>query len=316
MSDPSLSDRSSPGVTSHGHRDVSDYIEKITYAIWNRPGRDPELVSRYYGPSTTIQTDGGDILGAQQVIDNTQARLRAFPDFDGVIADTVWTGSEATGYRTSMRWTWTATNTSSTVFGPATGKPAQHSAIANCVIEGDQIVDEWLSSNTLSLVRQLGFSEQHAVTSWKASDPGPVSGKRPSWNVTPDGPGSTVAELLDGVFNRRDLSVVEHGYSQGATQQRGIDRSSPSRAGIRHWYEQWLDRCPALSWSVDDSYWLPAEDQRPARVATQWTLHGETYDAPFRIAGISHHHVQEGRVVAEWTEYDQLALLAQCQQTF
>jgi len=313
---PDQSTSTAHGVTSFGFSDVRDYIEKITNAIWNGPDRDPELVRRYYGPATPIQTDNGDVIGAEQVTANTHARLRAFPDFHGIIEDTIWTGDESVGYRTSMRWTWTGTDRGGTIFGGPTGRPVRSSAIANCVVRGDQIVDEWLGMNPLALARQLGRSDSEAVAAWEASDPAPVSGRRPGLDVEPDGPGLLVAELLDGAFNGRDLSVVDRLYTETATQRRGADRSSPSRAAIRDWYAGWLELCPALTWSLDDSYWLPAEvGGGPARVATQWTLRGETATGPFRAAAISHHHVDAGRVVAEWTEYDQLALLRQCRRT-
>ena len=76
---PDQSTSTAHGVTSFGFSDVRDYIEKITNAIWNGPDRDPELVRRYYGPATPIQTDNGDVIGAEQVTANTHARLRAFP---------------------------------------------------------------------------------------------------------------------------------------------------------------------------------------------------------------------------------------------
>ena len=56
------------------------------------------------------------------------------------------------------------------------------------------------------------------------------------------------------------------------------------------------------------------------RVAVRWTLLGTheghgIYGRPtgkrVRILGISHQHVRDGKFVAEWTVFDELALMAQ-----
>jgi hypothetical protein len=124
------------GVRPFGFVDVVDYIERITYDIWNGAERDPGLCHRYYGPDTPIFMDGGDLVGAERVVANTEAAWSRSPDFPGSSTTPIWTGDEATGYRTSMRWTWSATNSGPSIFGPATGRPVRFAAIANCVVRG------------------------------------------------------------------------------------------------------------------------------------------------------------------------------------
>jgi predicted ester cyclase len=41
-------------------------------------------------------------------------------------------------------------------------------------------------------------------------------------------------------------------------------------------------------------------------------MSGTADGAPVRLSVFSHSHVVDGRIVAEWVEYDQLALLRQC----
>lgn len=212
-----------------------------------------------------------------------------------------------------MRWIWTGTNTGESIFGPPTGQRVRFSAIANCVVQGDQIVEEWLSSNPLSLARQLGISAEVAGTRWRDGNPSPGAGARPSWEPKLDGVGRTVAEVLGSIFNERDPEAAVRGYREDAVQHLGTDRSNSSVSAIARWFQRWLELCPDLVCSIDDSYWHPADGTRPDRVATQWTLQGEHRSgAPFRVACVSHHHLLDGRIVAEWTEYDELALLRQC----
>lgn len=299
------------GVRPFGFADITDYIKGITYAIWNGPDRDPGLCSRYYAADTAIHLDGGDVVGADRVIANTRARLAAFPDFHGVIDDTIWTGDEATGYRTSMRWTWSATHQGPFVFGAASGKPVRFAAIANCVVRGQLIVEEWLGTNPLSLARQLGLADDEALARWTSVNPTPGAGAVPSWSPSIDGPGLVVAETLDRAWNGRDTSALRRGYADTAIATIGPDRSLDGGAIEQH-FANWLRLLPDLSWTIDDQYWRQDDEKSPARVATQWTIRGHATAGPVRITGISHHHVHAGQVIAEWTHYDELALLRQC----
>ena len=102
-------------------------------------------------------------MGDEIVIANTHARLGTYPDFHGVIDDTIWTGSEEEGYRTSMRWTWTGTDTGGTVYGPATGRPVTFPAIAHRLVPVEVIAVEWLGANPFAQSLQLGSSLEEPV---------------------------------------------------------------------------------------------------------------------------------------------------------
>jgi predicted ester cyclase len=295
----------SPGVRAYGFADAPDYIEKITYAIWNGPDRDPSLVARYYGPDTPIHMDGGDLYGADAVVANTEARLVAFPDFHGVIDDTIWAGDEESGYRTSMRWTWTATNTGPSAFGPPTGREVRFSAIADCVVRGQVIVREWLASNPLALAAQLGLDHEQALARLAPPAPG-IADVRPEGEPSSTGPGRVVADAMRACAEG-DVATVTRAYAPEAVVTLGPDRGLAGAAGVAAWGERWRAAVPGLTWSLDDQYGRPAERGLPERVATRWTLAGEGV----RVRGISHHHLAGGRIVAEWTHYDELALLAQ-----
>jgi predicted ester cyclase len=304
------------GVRPYGFDDVVDYIERITYDIWNGADRDPGLCRRYYGADTPIYMDGGDLVGAERVVANTESRLVAFPDFAGVIDDTIWTGDESTGYRTSMRWTWSATNTGPSIFGPATDRPVRFAAIANCVVRGEVIVEEWLGVNPLSLARQLGVDETTALERWTSVNPVPGADVPPALAAVPSGPDvdgatSTVVALLEAVVGDRDLAAVEKAYSPDARLLMGIDRPYDGADSVRSFYAGLLDLLPDATWRLDDAYARP-QDELPARAALQWTLSGTADGSPVRLSVFSHSHVVDGRIVAEWVEYDQLALLRQC----
>ncbi|WP_433136207.1 ester cyclase [Actinomadura nitritigenes] len=292
------------GVRSFGFADAPDYIEKITYAIWNGPDRDPGLIGRYYGADTAIHMDGGDLCGADAVIANTEARLVAFPDFHGQIDDTIWTGDEKTGYRTSMRWTWTGTNAGPSAFGPATGRRVAFTAIADCVIRGEMIVEEWLGANPLDLARQLGLTEQETLQA--VPPPLKAAALRPLVSRTCGDAGEVVADSwttrLDGSWR----SGADD-YAPDAVVSLGPQRLLRGRDEITGWSDRWRALAGGLTWSLIDQYSRPARCGDWERVATRWALEGNG----MRLSGISHHRVLNGKIMAEWTQYDELSLLAQ-----
>ncbi|NNG19653.1 hypothetical protein HJ590_08675 [Naumannella sp. ID2617S] len=155
-------------MTPAGHVDIVDFVERTTYQIWN--AHQPERVLDTYRPSTVIWTDAGDLHGDQVVVQNTAARQRRMSDFVGLIADTIWTGDEASGFRTSMRWVSRGTLTDSPgVPAGAVGRVLINSSIANCVVLNGIYVEEWGATTR-------GITPPSWGSAW--SRPRPASGPR------------------------------------------------------------------------------------------------------------------------------------------
>lgn len=273
---------------------VDAFIADITHAIWNGPGRDPGLCERWYGSTAAIHTDAGDITGGPAVCANTRERLAAFPDFHGTIDDTIWAGDAARGFRTSMRWTWTGTHRGPSAFGPATGAAVRFQAIADCVVRDGVIVEEWLASNPLALARQLGLDDAAAVALRPTP---PVSPVPPGPGAVPEGPARLVAEAIAAGVGGADVTPA---YAEGARVALG-----PDRTAAPGWLAGWARVLGYAAVRVDDALALPGPGVD--RVATRWTVLGPAGPV---VTAISHHHVHAGRIVAEWTHYDEIAVLA------
>lgn len=307
--------------------DVVDFVERTTYAIWN--DRNPDLVGRWYGPRSVIRSDSGDLIGGDVVTEGTRERLRAFPDYRGIIHDTIWTGDDESGFRTSMRWTAQGTLGGGPTHGPppASGPSVVHnSAIANCVVLHGQYVEEWAGENPAHLDAQLGIDSDSPATvlpdvqqaapahtdSAAAADHGATV---PAVPQRVDGPGLLVVELLHDLYNRRDLGAVQRAYAGGAPYTFGASRWQAGHDGVRAEVGRWLDLLPDSRATVDELYWMDEAPGR-ARVAVRFRVNGTAAgDRPVEIMAIHHLHVRGGLVVAEWSEYDELALRRQLQGT-
>lgn len=243
------------GLEPYGFDGPVDYIERITYDIWNLPNRDPELIRRYYAPHTVIHLDAGDLVGDEIVISNTNTRLLSYPDFNGVIDDTIWTGSEEEGYRTSMRWTWTGTDTGGTAYGPATGKPVTFTAIANCIVVGEVIVEEWLGANPLAQARQLGYSLQESIDATQPPEASIVA--RPSFDFVPTPEGEVVRNAFTSAL---EGSIDVELYSPECRNHFAPDVQVDGVSAIVDWAGGLQASLGPLTAHVDDQYSMPAGD--------------------------------------------------------
>lgn len=311
-------------MDGYPYADIIDFVERTTYEIWN--AKQPELVPKWYLPTTIIWTDGGDLVGDEVVTDDTADRRRAFSDYYGIIDDTIWTGDDERGYRTSMRWIARGTHDGhSDELGEPTGNHVIKSSIANCVVLGDQYIEEWAGANPKAFRDQLGLSEDDAVAAWKPSGMpfGEDAAARtrslgatvPAVPEVLDGPGKVVWELLDALYNRRDLSVADRRYAPGAPYSFGTTRLGFGPAGARAEVQRWLDLLPDLRLDLEELYWNEDTPQS-ARVAVRYRITGTATDGrgdqrPISLMGIHHIHVRGDLVTAEWAEYNEIALRAQ-----
>lgn len=292
------------GLRSHGFAGPEDYIERITYQIWNEP-RDVDCIATYYGPHTRIHMAGGELVGAASVLDNTRARLTAYPDFHGRIEDTIWTGSEDRGYRTSMRWTWTGTNAGPSAVGPATGKRVTVQAIANCVVDGQVIVEEWLGVNPLSQIRQLGLATHDVIRRLPAPFARPTS--RLGRSDVSGRAGEVVLEALNGLLGTGGSSGSPRGFHPHCYSAFSADDHAHGIERLVQWAQTLSTQVPDLRLELDDQYEQPGPDDT-VRVASQLFLTGTGPRGALNALVIAHHHVAEDRVVRQWLACDELDL--------
>ena len=309
-------------MTELGFVDIVDFVERTTYDIWNE--RQPDLVRSYYPLDSVIWGDGGDLVGREAVVGSTRRQQAGLPDYRGVIQDTIWTGGDAAGYRTSMRWIARGTRSRTGTLGSRDGKPLLSSCIANCVVLGGQYVEEWGAGDGQSFHEELDADLDAAATEIARSDaPAGEAGRRrtrelgtqvPAIPQPLAGSGLYVQELLHDLYNQRDLDVVEKRYAPGAPYTFSVSRWNAGHDGVRREVSRWLDLLPDLQLDVEELYWQDDAPRR-SRVAVRYRLTGTAQrggrDRPVTVTGIHHVHVRGDLVVAEWAEYDSLALHAQ-----
>ena len=56
-----------------------------------------------------------------------------------------------------------AKNTGHSWYGPPTGQVTTHSGIANCLVKENRIIEEWVATDELGLLMQLGFDPRATI---------------------------------------------------------------------------------------------------------------------------------------------------------
>ena len=322
-----------PPALSYGMEcSVTDYILGITYEIWEEG--QVEKILDYYGEDVVVYGLDGITRGAAAMVEQTHATLAAFPDRLLLGDDVIWTGTVAHGF-SSHRVLSPMTNLGDTVFGPATGRPVRTMNVADCEINKGLISREWLVRDNLSLVRQLGFDEVDAargmasragndLTEWLAQE---------FSRVSRDGSGHGGAHPLSeaGDDHHFALAVLTDCWISGDTRRlksvyapycvlhRAPLRIFSGREDTLGHYQKWRGVLPDARITVDHVCSQPF-GAGGRHIAVRWGVAGHQqasiggcagHGQPLFILGVTHWRVLDGRIISEWTVFDELAVMAQ-----
>ena len=308
--------------------DIVDFILGITFEIWEQRGVD--LIHRYYAPDVEVYGMEGVIHSAQAMVDGTRQMLEAFPDRLLLGDNVVWSGGRDSGFYSSHRITSPMTNLGPSAFGEATGRRVCITNVADCVVEEGVVTREWLMRDNLALVRQLGFEPEEAARGlaarmgeedrdWMAGEMERIAQSEPL-TVTRGTDASDGARLATEFLATRWGSAGRWDcYAPYAVLYRSpVERYSGRDAITEHYAD--LRRAfgnPRIS--LDHVACQPF-GSGGLDIAARWTAAGSHADTfvgtaatgkPVFILGVSHWRTAAGRIVAEWTVFDQLAVLGQ-----
>jgi predicted ester cyclase len=311
---------------------VTDYILGITFEIWEEGQVDSIL--RYYANDVVVYGLDGITRSASEMVNQTRATLEAFPDRLLLGDDVIWTGSVSRGY-SSHRVLSPMSNLGATTFGPATGRSVRVMNIADCEVIDGLITREWLVRDNLALVSQLGFDPMDAARSmaegfepalkeWLAREFTRVTDTAADRGI----PGSFAAHAEEAEFARNvltdcwisgDTKRLQSVYAPYSVLHRAPVRIFSGRSALLAHYAGWRKTLPDARLSIDHVCSQPfGEDGR--HIAVRWSVAGSQQDSfsgcaangqPLFILGVTHWRLLAGRIISEWTVFDELALMAQ-----
>jgi len=314
------------------YSDIVDYIIRCTHRIWEE--KNVGLCRSHYGADCRIHTLAGPVRGVEAVVANTLSTLAAFPDRTLIGEDVIWSEDSPGLFHTSHRIVSLMTHLGDDAFGPATGLRARVMTIADCVVKENRIIEEWLVRDNAGLVRQLGLDvwclARTQAEADRAADPeahlwriADLERVRCGTALVPppssDHPAAAPIAMLELAINAGQLGDAASGLAVAA------EGTWPSG---RRWFGRggWIGAVNQLTGALADprvvvDHWaatgLPDGD---VAVALRWTLAGRhvgsgVYGPPtgrdLLVLGVSHYHLRQGRIVEDFTVFDELAILRQ-----
>jgi len=312
--------------------DIVDFILGITFEIWEQRG--VELIHQYYGKDCIVWGLDGITHGAAEVVDGTWTTLGAFPDRLLLAENVIWSGNRADGFYSSHRLLSMATNEGPTVYGPATGVRIRMTNIADCLVENGVITKEWLVRDNMTLATQLGAEPVEAARNmarertaehqaWidsevervRAVDTNGSGGEA----VTPgQDPEAFAWRVLNSCWTG-DRATFDSTHAPYSVLHRSPMRHYSGRDEVFAYYQSLRAILGHVHFSVDHIASQPFSENG-VDIAVRWTATG-THDGevmgvaptgkPMFILGVTHWRCIAGRIAAEMTVFDDLAVLSQ-----
>ena len=322
----------SPAESYNADSDLVDYILGITFEIWEQG--QIEKIHDYY--SSNVEVYGLDSMtcSASDMVENTHATLASYPDRLLIADDVITAGTTKKGF-SSHRITGPMTNLGDTAFGPGTGKHIQATNIADCEVNDGLITREWLVRDGLAVIKQLGFDPIDCAKviagnfddrqkAWLSSEFARVSDSKQTRTTSPEETDEALAfahEVLTNCWVKGDRKELESVYAPYCLLKRAPFSIYSGRDQVLEHYSNWRDVFPGAKLSVDHVCSQPF-DQNKQRIAVRWSVAGfhesefsgmPASGKPIYILGVTHWQLVDGRISAEWTVFDELAMLAQTQ---
>ncbi len=308
--------------------DIVDYIYRITHRIW--VDRALGMIYDYYDHVSMVYTPYGVTRTVEEVVASTAAMINAFPDRESHFLNVAWSGDDAQGFYTSHLGFSRMTNRGPTIYGPATHRTVVIRTVADCISLNNQIHTEWLVRDNGAMVRQLGFDRHEVARKLAAVAPADTSPESPTprmYGQQPpqrlDLPSETAEQFMrhffHDVWNRRRLDRLIEVYAPGAIAHSGGGRVAVGVRNISALVIAILTAIPDAVMQVEHVCW--SEETDGVIVAVRWRLEGSTQAGgllgdvprgrPVAMIGMSHFRFDAGRIVEEWTLFDEVGVLVQ-----
>ena len=316
------------------YTDIVDYIVRCTHRIWDE--RDVGLIYTHYTHNAVLYGTMGTLYSREEVVRDTIQRLVSFPERRGMATQVIWRGNDEEGFYTSHLVTGSGRHTQIGHFGEPTGRTFVSRTIADCMVYENRIFREWVVADTMAVLRQLGIdphpiaervAREHFEKGLLNLDIG--ENRRLLGQYPPEtDPDLSLAhsELeeqtlrwLHEVFNRRMFGTIRSVYSPTVQWHGPLMKELYGQAAVLHQTLALVGSIPDCAYAPQHICSVPCEEGGD-KVAVRWIMEGHHIGhgllgppsgQRLQVMGMSHFHYKDGRIVDEWTVYDELSLLMQ-----
>jgi hypothetical protein len=316
------------------YKNIIDYIVRITHRIWEE--RDVEYIGKTYSDNSTVYDDYGLQFGSKKIIADTFHTTGAFSNIRLIADDIVWAGNDQVGYHTSHRTIIRGTNDGDSKYGAATNRDVEVLVIANCVALENEIFLEHVLYNNSSLLQQLGLDLNDMVNDMVANPPAGWprddatwrdlrQSTRPAESISINDPiegfdiDAFVRTNFDSVWNGCPEKILEKNYAKDFHFTGPTDKECIGVTEFNEFLRSFVGSFSNFDACIDEVYWM-GNDTDGYLTSERWSAYathtedgcyGPPTNADVQIWGITQHFVVNGKVVREWTLFNELDLMMQ-----
>lgn len=319
------------------YTDIVDYIVRCTHKIWDE--RDVGLIYTHYTHNIVLYLPTSTIYNREDVVRDTMERLVSLPERRGMATHVIWNGNDRDGFYTSHLVTGSGRHTQYGKYGAPTGRAFSSRTIADCMIHANKIYREWVVADQMAIIRQLGldpvaFADKIAQTRLDAGHKGLDIGETglmlgqyppaetPDLSIANNDLERDTLRWLHDVFNRKMFGRIREVYAPTVMYHGPLMKELYGTASVTH-------QALGLAAAFPDAVFAPQHIastpcvEGGTKVAVRWVMEGhhlghgglEALRTPtgkrVQVMGMSHYHYKDGKIVDEWTVYDELSLLVQ-----
>ncbi|NIY71264.1 ester cyclase [Marivivens donghaensis] len=319
------------------YSDIVDYIIRCTHKIWDE--RDVGLIYTHYTHNCVLYGTMGTMYNREDVVRDTIQRLVSLPERRGLATSVIWNGDDKNGFYTSHLVTGTGRYTQNGHFGKANGRPFVSRTVADCMILRNKIYREWVVSDQMAIILQLGidphgYAEKIAASklsqglkSLDIGENGLMLGQYP----VAEGVDTSIAnndlerktlEMLHAIYNRKMFGEIRRNYAPTCMYHGPLMKELYGINAVTHQIIGLVGALPDAVYSPQHICSVP-DIEGGTKVAVRWVMEGhhlgfgglESFGDPtgkrVQVMGMSHFHFKDGKIVDEWTVYDELSMLVQ-----
>ena len=319
------------------YTDIVDYIIRCTHKIWDE--RDVGLIYTHYTHDCVVYSASGTSYTREEIVQNTIQRMFMLPERRGMATQVIWNGNDEDGFYTSHLVTGTGRHTQWGIYGKPTGRTFVARTIADCMIYQNKIFREWLVVDSMAQVKQIGLDPQaYAANLAKAyfekgllaidmGENGRLIGQyppesKPDLSIANSDLERDVLQWLHEIHNQRMFGRIKTAYAPTVQYHGPLMKELYGHAAVIH-------QTVGLYATIPDGFFMPQHicsqpsDEGGFKVAVRWLIEGhhlgwgvmEEIGAPtgkrVQVMGMTHFHIRDGKVVDEWTNYDEMSVLMQ-----
>ncbi len=320
------------------YADIVDYTLRSSQKIWQDKALG--LIYTHYAHNAAVHRSDGERYGRDQVLEDAVQTLAALPDLRLEDHEVISSGNAQDGFVVSHFVRVIGHHLGHSRYGAPTGLPVEFLQIFVRLVRENRVLEEWVVTDEIALIRQLGLDEITLAKSITLEESArglraPVvalseivrsSGQNHPpirLEADPRKPDELPVSLYGLVWNARMLDQIKFLYAPNAVVFVPGNRKLEGHDDLTRYVLGLLAAFPDCAINLDRVVHTGNRSDG-FLISAHWTFqgthlgpsaHGTPTGRRVRIIGISHLQVHDGQIRREQMVWDEFALLKQIHWT-